>query len=398
MPYFGQEIFEKAEAKGPLTEKAYLDALEKDLRADPQGGHRQDDGREQARRARRADERSGEADRSRQRRLRRRRQLLASRRSPATRTSPFRAASKFGLPVGMSIFGRPWSEPTLLRIAYAYEQATKHRRAPKFLPTADLVASAPEVAGIRARRRSLGSSCGRSGCAASSCSPRRLAAAAQLRTAARPGDGPRPVVEVTLHATRRARESRSAASAPGTCASSWTATTSPIESFDWVTNESVASPGEAAAPAESRRRVRRRATPSAERRRPGACSSSSSSGTSRARRSKGTSGCRARRSSSSTRSRPTTASPSRRSARGSGFARTSRTTASSCARPSRTRSLSRTRRRRAGPAVALGDRCTTAPTRRRSRRRSSPSAMRCGRCRARRRSSSSAGASASSTS
>ena len=32
MPYFCQEIFEKAEAKGPLTEKAYVDALEKDLR------------------------------------------------------------------------------------------------------------------------------------------------------------------------------------------------------------------------------------------------------------------------------------------------------------------------------------------------------------------------------
>ena len=39
------------------------------------------------------------------------------------------------LPVGISFFGRAWSEPLLLEIAYAYEQGTKHRRAPRFLPT-----------------------------------------------------------------------------------------------------------------------------------------------------------------------------------------------------------------------------------------------------------------------
>jgi len=37
------------------------------------------------------------------------------------------------LPVGMSIFGQAWTEPLLLEIAYAFEQGTKHRRAPKFL-------------------------------------------------------------------------------------------------------------------------------------------------------------------------------------------------------------------------------------------------------------------------
>jgi amidase len=40
-----------------------------------------------------------------------------------------------GLPVGISFFGRAWSEPTLLRIAYAYEQATKRRQPPTLLPT-----------------------------------------------------------------------------------------------------------------------------------------------------------------------------------------------------------------------------------------------------------------------
>ncbi len=37
------------------------------------------------------------------------------------------------LPGGVSIFGRAWSEPILLGIAYAYEQGTKHRKAPQFL-------------------------------------------------------------------------------------------------------------------------------------------------------------------------------------------------------------------------------------------------------------------------
>jgi len=40
-----------------------------------------------------------------------------------------------GLPIGISFFGPAWSEPTLLRIAYSFEQATKARRSPSFLPT-----------------------------------------------------------------------------------------------------------------------------------------------------------------------------------------------------------------------------------------------------------------------
>lgn len=43
-----------------------------------------------------------------------------------------------GLPVGISFFGRAWSEPVLLKLAYAYEQASGHRQPPKFLPTLQL--------------------------------------------------------------------------------------------------------------------------------------------------------------------------------------------------------------------------------------------------------------------
>jgi len=43
-----------------------------------------------------------------------------------------------GLPVGVSFFGRAWSEPKLIKLAYAYEQSTKHRRPPGFAAAAEV--------------------------------------------------------------------------------------------------------------------------------------------------------------------------------------------------------------------------------------------------------------------
>ena len=44
----------------------------------------------------------------------------------------------FELPLGITFMGRAWSEPALLKYAFAFEQARKVRRAPRYLATADL--------------------------------------------------------------------------------------------------------------------------------------------------------------------------------------------------------------------------------------------------------------------
>jgi len=42
-----------------------------------------------------------------------------------------------GLPVGISFFGAAWNESGLIRLAYAFEQASKARKSPRWLPTVD---------------------------------------------------------------------------------------------------------------------------------------------------------------------------------------------------------------------------------------------------------------------
>jgi amidase len=137
MPFFGQEIFLRAVEKGPLTTPAYREALETCGRLSRQEGldavlekHRLD-------------------------------ALVAPTGAPAWvidpvsgdhyvggNSTPAAVAGYpavtvpmgfvFGLPVGVSFIGRAWSEATLVRLAFAYEQATRHRRPPRFLRTADL--------------------------------------------------------------------------------------------------------------------------------------------------------------------------------------------------------------------------------------------------------------------
>jgi amidase len=135
MPYFGQDLFIKAEAKGPLTDKKYTQALAKNhLLSRTQGI-------DLVMRKNRLDA------------------MIAPTGGPPWPTDwvngdhftgGYSSASAvagyphitvpagyvFGLPVGISFFGSAWSEAKLIQYAYAFEQATKVRRAPRFLATA----------------------------------------------------------------------------------------------------------------------------------------------------------------------------------------------------------------------------------------------------------------------
>jgi amidase len=137
MPYFGQDLFIKAQAKGPLDSKPYLEALAKcrslmreqgidavmdkfnlDAVIAPTGAP-----------AWLTDHVDGDHD------------LGGSSTPPAVAGYPHITVPMgfiSGLPVGISFFGRAWSEPTLIKFAYAYEQATLHRHAPRFLPSAEV--------------------------------------------------------------------------------------------------------------------------------------------------------------------------------------------------------------------------------------------------------------------
>jgi amidase len=134
MPYFGQDLFLKAEAKGPLTEKEYLDAVARnhqlarvegidalmtkfqlDAIVAPTGGP-----------AWLTDLINGDH--------------VAGGSSNAAAVAGYpninvTAGFISGLPVGISFFGRAWSEPALIKLAYSFEQTTKARQAPRFLST-----------------------------------------------------------------------------------------------------------------------------------------------------------------------------------------------------------------------------------------------------------------------
>ncbi|HEX3684868.1 MAG TPA: amidase [Bryobacteraceae bacterium] len=139
MPYFEQELFEQAQEKGPLTEKGYKDALAANHRLARKEGidaviakHKVDAI---------VGPTAGPAWLT---------DWVAGDRADSGCASPPAVAGyphitvpagfKFGLPLGISFFGPAWSEPKLIKFAYAFEQARKARRKPEFLPDVNFYA------------------------------------------------------------------------------------------------------------------------------------------------------------------------------------------------------------------------------------------------------------------
>jgi len=137
MPYFGQDLFIKAEAKGPLSSKEYTDALDKTRRL------ARTEGIDAVMNKFRLDAVVAptggpswvidliDGDRG----------AGGSSNAAAVAGYPnitVPAGYVFGMPVGISFFGRAYSEPTLIKLAYSFEQATRFRQKPRFLLTVSL--------------------------------------------------------------------------------------------------------------------------------------------------------------------------------------------------------------------------------------------------------------------
>ena len=135
MPYFGQERLHDSQARGPLTDPEYLEAKRSVQRAT------REDGIDRLIRTHNLDaivaptrDIAWVTD-----------HIAGDRLDGGSSAGPAAIAGYpdisvpmgfvSGLPVGISFFGAAWTEPTLLRIAYAFEQATNHRQAPTFAPT-----------------------------------------------------------------------------------------------------------------------------------------------------------------------------------------------------------------------------------------------------------------------